>query len=33
VNTHLRHIFGKLGINSRLGLIRFITEIPSAVAS
>ncbi len=34
VNTHLRHIFSKLGINSRLGLIRFmLTEMPSAVAS
>lgn len=34
VNTHLRHIFGKLGINSRLGLIRImLTETPSAVAS
>jgi DNA-binding CsgD family transcriptional regulator len=34
VNTHLRHIFGKLGINSRLGLIRFmLTGMPSAAAS
>lgn len=34
INTHLRHIFNKLGINSRLGLIRFmLTETPQAVAN
>ena len=26
VNMHLRHIFGKLGINSRVQLTRFVTE-------
>ncbi len=34
VNTHLRHVFSKLGVNSRLGLVRFVlTETPSAAAS
>jgi DNA-binding CsgD family transcriptional regulator len=26
VNAHLRHIFGKLGINSRMELIRIAAE-------